>query len=66
MSNKEVVETMLVINPSLTINQDQNHYNNTLLVKYKDIIAVKFKTWKTTTRHMVITVLPEIQMAHED
>ena len=66
MSNKEVVETMLVINPSLTINQDQNHYNNTLLVKYKDIIAVKFKTWKTTTHHMVITVLPEILMAHED
>ena len=47
---------MLVLNKSLTINQDWNHYNNTLLVKYKDIITGNVKAQKTTTRRTVITV----------
>ena len=45
ISPKEIAEAMLVINPSLTINQAWNHYTNTLLVKYKDILTGNFKVW---------------------
>ena len=47
---------MLFLNPSLTIKQSWNHYTNTLLVKYKDILTRKVKAQKTATRRMVITV----------
>ena len=40
---------MIVLNPTLTINKAWNSYNNTLLVKYKDILAEKVKAKKTTT-----------------
>ena len=67
---------MLVINPSLTINQDWNHYTNTCLVKYKDILTGKVKAQKTTTRRTGITVAHQyiwhiqvdnaFQFLHED
>ena len=56
MIYEEVVEAMLVLNKSLTINQDWNHYNNTLLVRYKDIITGNFKAQKTTTLRTGIMV----------
>ena len=47
---------MLVIDPSLTINQAWNHYTNTCLVKYKYILTEKVKEQKTTTQSTGITV----------
>ena len=44
MIYEEVVEAMLVLNKSLTINQDWNHYTNTLLVKYNYVLTEKFRS----------------------
>ena len=40
---------MIVLNQPLSINQAWNHYNNTFLLKYKDIINGKVKEQETTT-----------------
>ena len=64
ISPKEIAEAMLVINPSLTINQAWNHYTNTLLVKYKDILTIKVKAHTTTTCRTGNNSCPVIQMAH--
>ena len=54
--SKEVAEAMLILKPSLTINQPWSHYTNTLLVKYKYIITGNIKAKKTTTHRTKITV----------
>ena len=56
MIPKEVTEAIIVLNPSLTINQDCNHYTNTFFVKYKDILTGKVKSQKTTTSQTGTTV----------
>ena len=43
MIPKDVMEAILVLNPSLTINQACNHYTITLLLKYNDILTGKVK-----------------------
>ena len=55
MVPKEVAEYILVLYPSLTINQYWNHYTNTFLVKYKNILTGKVKAHKTTTGRTGIT-----------
>ena len=47
---------MLVLNPSLTINQAWDHYTNPLLVNYKSKLTGKVKAQKITTHRMGITV----------
>ena len=47
---------MIVLNPSLNINQAWNHFTYKLLVKYKDILTGKVKAQKNTTFHKGITV----------
>ena len=56
MGHKEVAKDMLVINPPLTTNQAWNHYTNTFLLKYRDILTGKVKAHKNTTCQMGITV----------
>ena len=47
---------MIVLNPSLNINQAWNHFTYKLLVKYKDILTGKVKAHKNTTPCTVIAV----------
>ena len=50
ISHKDISDSMIVLNPSLSINHAWYYYTNTFLVKYKDILSVNFKAQKTTTR----------------